>query len=111
VLYQARFETKSLQDLELRVGTQKLPSGKSLLMAEISGSRGCQSICRVKRMAKHTIGQEGMLDMSCKNLSPIAMKTDASLSFKGQPLIRFGNWLDGYREFSLKVTRNALGGG
>jgi hypothetical protein len=87
--------------------------------AQITSGKQCLAVCHVKPDAPETdIGRTiasitpRQIDLDCSAAEFAALTGPATLIFKGAgvdaPMIRFGTWLDGYREASLKVQADRL---
>jgi hypothetical protein len=87
--------------------------------AQILSGNQCLAVCRVKPDAPETeIGRTiasirpRQIDLDCTASDFAALTGPATLIFRGvgvdTPMIRFGTWLDGYREASLTVQADRL---
>lgn len=87
--------------------------------AQILAGTQCLAVCHVKPEAADTeIGRTiasitpQHVDLDCSAADFSALTGPATLIFRGigvdTPLIRFGTWLDGYREASLTIQADRL---
>lgn len=84
--------------------------------AQILAAGQCLATCHVKAEPESEIGRTiasvspRQIDLDCSAAEFAALTGPASLIFKGveAPTIRFGTWLDGYREASLQVQADRL---
>lgn len=90
--------------LKVRLGKG---ANKSEFIAQIWNKAGhCEAVCRVKVWDKITPGQPNSLDLDCASTNLGALTTPATIFWSirtGQPAIRFGTWLNGYKQADLKV--------
>jgi hypothetical protein len=79
----------------------------------------CLAICRVKPEAPETETGRAIasisprqIDLDCSAADFAALTGPATLIFRGvgieNPVIRFGTWLDGYRQADLKIKADRL---
>lgn len=110
--YLASFELKGepgrKSALELRVGKG---SSKGWI-AEIVSDNNCEAVCYSKEVEKNEAQELESLDMKCKSKGIDALSAPATLLLstgRGKaPVLRFGSWLEGYREAMLQVQLDRL---
>lgn len=92
--YVATFSYPNAKSMQIRLAKKKK------WVAEILRDRKCQAICEAKR------GMDGIFDLRCQSKDFDRLTTSATLHLNRQPKLRFGTWLQGYRETRLATVKS-----
>jgi hypothetical protein len=108
IQYSARFEWQG-QRLQLRVGTIRRGDGRMQRVATISGAGSCQAVCTAKPLEKTDERRPIAMDLACWSSQLEALNSPVTIVWPNAErgtranLLRFGTWVDGYREAALRV--------
>jgi hypothetical protein len=98
---------KPLDSPELQAGFRLAP-GRDEMKLMVLGSRAqiwagsaCQAACDIS--ASEYTGYGAILQMNCRGGALDALTTPATLTVGAAPSLRFGTWLGGYREASVRM--------
>ncbi len=118
LLYSARFQlggiNQPVKKMQVVVAMSQMKQGgfnKPFPVAQIWSGSQCQAVCKVASIEKENSLTPVAVEMSCESVgfSPLAVKAsilwggEKSMYMAKQPTIRFGTWLEGYRDSALKV--------
>lgn len=100
--YRAKVEKGSDAGLELTIGNRADGT-----WATLSRGSECLSICRVEPEWRSQASRPDSIQLQCANIQFDALSAQAVLLWPGieaaHPILRFGTWLQGYRDFALSV--------
>jgi hypothetical protein len=92
--YVATFHYRGAKSMEIRLAKKKK------WVAEILRGQKCQAICEAKR------GVDGTFDLRCQSKEFEPLTTAATLHLDRNPKLKFGTWLQGYRETRLATVKS-----
>lgn len=118
LLYSAKFQlggvNRPVRKMRVMIAMSAVKQGgfnAPFPIAQIWSGNQCQAVCKVASIEKDTPLTPVAVEMSCEAMgfSPLAVK--ASILWGGEksafmakkPTIRFGTWLEGYRDSALNV--------
>lgn len=114
VSYKASFTLKSLyagkRPFQIQIGSER-QSGKTMaLITQNDGS--CYAICGIRHFEKEGKARPVSMLLSCENAELARLTIPVTLiwasAYQKLPMIRFGSWLNGYQQASLRVKTDAL---
>lgn len=110
VYYSAAFQWQG-QAKKLVIGVASGNADASVPVAQIGSARGCEAVCSPAALERDEASRPVSMDMVCRSVAFDAASTPATLLWGGDtgrtPTLRFGSWLTGYRQASLRVERDA----
>jgi hypothetical protein len=92
--YIATFQYRNAKGMQIRLAKKKK------WVAEILSDQKCQAICDVKK------GSDGIFDLRCQSKEFDPLTTAATLHLDQKPKLKFGTWLQGYRETRLATVKS-----
>ena len=91
--------------MQLRIGA--IEGRPEMLVAQIVDGSECQAVCQIKAIERSNLMAPVSMDLDCRGnkLNPLAAPATLFWAYgeELQPTIRFGTWLNGYQEASLRV--------
>lgn len=109
----AQWNGRGQMPMKVQFGSRRAATGHGTrLVARVLGASGCQAVCEVLSFQKSSTGAPVSAELACRSPGFHALTSSVTVFWAhpktGEPVIRFGRWLDGFEETSLRVELDQL---